>query len=151
MNSDYYQSCFQNEFIEECKKQIDETDLKLADIEILGSVVIIMGYLLLIIASKLDKMKIRNKNFKCNSNMGPAKVTYMAFVMAFLGIVILSYVASKRRSQMILKKNVGLTQENLKPYDEISGAYFISILAYFIRVVGANGLFKTESDEEVLV
>ncbi|MEG2353048.1 MAG: hypothetical protein RSB70_00230 [Clostridium sp.] len=135
----YFNSSFNNKTLDEYKKKLDSIDLNLADLEIIACIIIIIGSLILILSAKLNKKEIYDKTYGKN-NIKASQVTYMAFLVEFIGIFLFLYVSLSRKNQIICKKNLGITKESILPYDLISSGYSINLFSNLVKIMGAYNM-----------
>ncbi|MEG1481400.1 hypothetical protein [Clostridium sp.] len=121
--------------------------LNIANAEILGSTLLIYGYYEFIIASNQDKNITYDEMNGIQPSLDPTLTLISGEENITLGLIILTFVASKRLYSLKLKG----TQSNLEPYIELVDSYVVSSIANIKRLAALNKIAKINATGESFV
>lgn len=133
-----------NEF-EEYFKQLD---IQLANIEKLGSSLLVIGYFFFIHGSNLDILEILDIN---NTGETSTSVTLLGAEFILVGYIFLFIESTNRLEERRFQKEVLSQDIDLSPYENLYHAYLFSILINIIRVHALSEIEKTSQTGEVFV
>ncbi|GAA0070051.1 hypothetical protein UT300003_15740 [Clostridium sardiniense] len=133
----------------ELEEYLANLGLELADIEILGSIFLIVGYSYFIIAANEDKENILNPNIPIapGSRGRPTHLLLIGEELILEGLIILWIVAIRR----IHEKALEGSDESLDPYKRLANAYFLSVIANKERVIALAEIDRTNTDDEAFI
>lgn len=120
----------------ELEEYLANIGLELADIEILGSLFLVFGYIYFIEAANIDKELIRNPNnpTTAGSRGRPTNITLIGEELILEGLIILWIVAVKRIDEKALENS----DDSLAPYERLANAYLVSVIANKERVIALS-------------
>ncbi|MGL4569958.1 MAG: hypothetical protein ACRCVJ_02695 [Clostridium sp.] len=121
--------------------------LNIANAEILGSSLLIYGYCEFIAAANQDKSITYDEMNGIQSSADPTLTLISGEENITLGLIILTFVASKRLYSLKLKGS----QSNLEPYIELVDAYVISSIANIKRLEALNKIAEINASKESFV
>jgi len=133
----------------ELEEYLANLGLALADIEILGSIFLIVGYAYFIIAANEDKERIRDPNTPVapGSRGRPTYITLVGEELILEGLIILWIVAIKR----IYEKSLEDSGESLEPYERLANAYLLSVIANKERVIALAEIDRRNGNGDAFV
>ncbi|WP_204595061.1 hypothetical protein [Clostridium sardiniense] len=133
----------------ELEEYLANLGLELADMEILGSILLIVGYSYFIIAANEDKENILNPNIPISPGrrIRPSRLLLIGEELILEGLIILWIVAIRR----IHEKALEGSDESLDPYKRLANAYFLSVIANKERVIALAEIDRTNTDDEAFI
>lgn len=133
----------------ELRAKFDQYKLYLADLEILGCIIMIVGYLILIKASISDKEEIYESSRGLKITVDPATLTEIAYNYILVAITLLYIVAVKRTEQRTREINYGLDVEQTDiNFRAIAIGYGIDVIANIIRTQAATNIANISGEIE---
>ena len=122
-------------------------DISLAELEKIGSLLIIFGYSNFFYAADVDILETKEIN---NTGKSPSTITATGQQYISTGYVIL-WVVSIKRMQQIEKKNIGKTNKiPLAPYRLVANTYLLSVFANALRLEGFTEIDKIDKNKEFI-
>lgn len=133
----------------ELEEYLANLGLELADMEILGSILLIVGYSYFIIAANEDKENILNPSIPISPGrrIRPSRLLLIGEELILEGLIILWIVAIRR----IHEKALEGSDESLDPYKRLANAYFLSVIANKERVIALAEIDRTNTDDEAFI
>lgn len=148
----YENNKINNDEFEEYFKQLDiqfkQLDIQLANIEKLGSSLLVIGYFFFIHGSNLDILEILDIN---NTGETSTSVTLLGAEFILVGYIFLFIESTNRLEERRFQKEVLSQDIDLSPYENLYHAYLFSILINIIRVHALSEIDKTSQTGEVFV
>ncbi|SHE98345.1 hypothetical protein [Clostridium fallax] len=135
----------------EIKDFIDNLNLDLANIQILGSNIFILANLISIRSAKEDKQKIYEKKAGVPVTVKPAETAYKASTLSLLAIYIFAIVAERSLIEQRDEINSGISRDSITPYEKIFNSSLLNIIAGNMRLEAIEELLRVSESEETLI
>lgn len=110
---------------------IDNFDINIAEMEKVGSLLLILGYSNFFFGAQADIEETVRENYH---EINPDKITLFGQELVLTGYVCLFIVALKRYWEKTLRVTSSNTNVDLSPYIAITDSYFLSVIANSVRL-----------------
>lgn len=137
------------EISKEIEGYIKNIDLDLANLEKLGSSLLIIGYFNFIFSANLDIEEILG--VKSENSQSPELVILTGEILVLKGLIVLWIVAIKRLKEKTSENYLTEINESLNPYKNLADAYFLSVIANIQRVHALNELYLNNLNSNIFV
>lgn len=135
----------------QAQRAIDDLDIELANMQILGASITVFGYILLIISAEQDKLRIFQKQLGVKITAQPAQIGYEGMIFTLTGAYILAVLAKIRLEEKNIQIEKGYSKELIWPYESIVVGGIINVISNIIKIGAVKYFDDISKSEESLI
>ncbi|EKY23317.1 hypothetical protein HMPREF0216_02987 [Clostridium celatum DSM 1785] len=133
---------------EDIENYLNDLDIQLANLEKLGSSLLVIGYALFVYGSNIDILDTLGIN---NTGQTATSITLQGGELILYGYILLFIVSAKRLEEKIFENEATENTYVLSPYQKLYFSYWVAIFMNLLRVSALSELDYLNKSGEAFV